>query len=435
MDSLYKGGCPVCAGKKEDEGTLRTDGAERMAERVLKRIREGFDVKGMIDPDLFANACNALNEAVDEAVKLSVRWGRPDKAFIRELKRNNAVFAAFKAHREQNDLARLLTDDEGNTRSFDAFRRAAEPLIGQYNVNWLQTEYTTAVRTARTAVRFKQYEKDSGLYPNAEWLPSRAAEPRMSHRKYYHTVRRLADPWWETHYPGCVWGCQCDMRNTDKPITHIGDDPVAPGTEPGTAEPSEETTVRSPGLSRNPARSGELFSHDHPYFTTAYPGAEKAVRNFVEGNKDYTPVPMEKGAVRVHQLHGKTEKGENIKVAGYFANKHGYEIDLLPRDDDKPCPDVYNRTLERYEEYKVNTVASASAIDNEIRKAKKQADHIVLWIESDISLGDLRHGLASRVKRCNSIKTITIVKNGKDCSFTREQIEADGFEIKQADFE
>lgn len=285
MDGLYGGGCPVCAGKKKDGVTLRTDGAERMAERVLKRIREGFDVKGMIDPDLFANACNALNEAVDEAVKLSVRWGRPDKAFIRELKRNNAVFAAFKAHREQNDLARLLTDDEGNTRSFDAFRRAAEPLIGQYNVNWLQTEYTTAVRTARTAVRFKQYDRDSDLYPNAEWLPSRAAEPRMSHRKYYHTVRRLTDPWWETHFPGCVWGCQCDMRNTDKPVTHIGDDPVAPGTEPGIAEPSEETTVRSPGLSRNPARSGELFSRDHPYFTTAYPGAEKAVRNFVEGKE------------------------------------------------------------------------------------------------------------------------------------------------------
>ena len=141
----------------------------------------------------------------------------------------------------------------------------------------MQTEYATAVRVARTAVRFKQYEKDGDLYPNGEWLPSRAAEPRMSHRKYYHTVRRLTDPWWETHYPGCVWGCQCDMRNTDKPITHIGDNPAAPGAEPTTVPPSEEAGVRSPGLSRNPARSGELFSRDHPYFTSAYPGAEKAV--------------------------------------------------------------------------------------------------------------------------------------------------------------
>lgn len=237
----------------------------------------GFDVEHKIDPDLFTDSYTALNEAVDRAVKLSVKWGKPDKGFIQELKRNNAVFAAFKAHREQNDLAGLLVDDDGNARSFDSFRRAAAPVIGEYNVNWLQTEYTTAVRVARTAVRFKQYEKDGDLYPNGEWLPSRAAEPRMSHRKYYHTVRRLTDPWWETHYPGCVWGCQCDMRNTDKPITHVGDNPAAPGVEPTTVPPSEEAGVRSPGLSRNPARSGELFSRDHPYFTSAYPGAEKAV--------------------------------------------------------------------------------------------------------------------------------------------------------------
>lgn len=172
----------------------------------------GFDVEHKIDPDLFTDSCTALNEAVDRAVKLSVKWGKPDKGFIQELKRNNAVFAAFKAHREQNDLAGLLVDDDGNARSFDSFRWAAAPVIGEYNVNWLQTEYATAVRVARTAVRFKQYEKDGDLYPNAEWLPSRAAEPRMSHRKYYHTVRRLTDPWWETHYPVSTKADQTEAR-------------------------------------------------------------------------------------------------------------------------------------------------------------------------------------------------------------------------------
>ena len=272
----------------------------------------GFDVEHKIDPDLFTDSYTALNEAVDRAVKLSVKWGKPDKGFIQELKRNNAVFAAFKAHREQNDLAGLLVDDDGNARSFDSFRRAAAPVIGEYNVNWLQTEYATAVRVARTAVRFKQYEKDGDLYPNAEWLPSRAAEPRMSHRKYYHTVRRLTDPWWETHYPGCVWGCQCDMRNTDKPITHIGDNPAAPGAEPTTVPPSEEAGVRSPGLSRNPARSGELFSRDHPYFTSAYPGAEKAVEELLH---EYKPDPDYGKRLMVSTKADQTEVRENVRAA------------------------------------------------------------------------------------------------------------------------
>ena len=264
MNSLYKGGCPVCAGKEKE--IYRLPDNREMIKRVLRRIQRGFDVRHKIDPDLFNETYTALNEAIDRAVETSVKWGEPDRAFISELKHSNAVFAAFKAHREQNDLARLLVDDDGNTRSFDSFRKAAEPIVGEYNVNWLQTEYTTAIRTARTAVRFRQYEKDSDLYPNGEWLPSRAAEPRMAHKVYYHTVRRLSDPWWETHYPGCVWGCQCDMRNTDKPITHVGDNPVVPGARPTDVPPSEEAGVRSPGLSRNPARSKSLFSQDHPYF-------------------------------------------------------------------------------------------------------------------------------------------------------------------------
>ena len=81
----------------------------------------------------------------------------------------------------------------------------------------------------------------------------------------------------------------------------------------------------------------------------------------------------------------------------------------------------------------MNSTPSKSSIDNLLRKAKDQADHVVLWIESDISLGDLRDAMTDRVRRINSIKTVTIVIGGKDCTYTREQIVKDGFIIKQAD--
>ena len=115
-----------------------------------------------------------LNEAVDEGFGLDEGFGDPDYEFIRELKTNNAVFAAFKTHRQQNDLAALLIDDEGKPRSYHDFRKASEPVIGMYNVGWLMTEYTTAIRAARTASRFRRYMQDADLFPNVRWLPSRA---------------------------------------------------------------------------------------------------------------------------------------------------------------------------------------------------------------------------------------------------------------------
>ena len=402
---------------------------ESVRNAVLKRIYEKFDVRDDIDPDLFEHARRCLDEAVESGLGAEISIGDPDPEFLRELKRNNAVFAAFKAHREQNDLAALLTDDEGNLRSYDSFRKASEPVIGRYNADWLHTEYVTAVSAARTAARFRLYMRDAGLFPNLRWLPSSAAEPRISHRAYYGNVRALTDPWWRTHYPGCVWNCQCDMENTDDPITHIGDRPVVPGEKPT----RDGATPASPGLDRNPAYTGSIFTDNHPYVTEAYEGAGKAVERLMEKEDRYETVPTEKGRLRIHEGHGKGEREENIRVASYFTDKYGYHIDLLDNPDNVKSADSFNRTLGYEEEYKVSRTPSANSIDRLLRDARKQADHIVLWVDSNISVEDLSAALRSRVRRSENIQTVTIVIDGKDVRLERADILSEGFKIRLAD--
>ena len=149
----------------------------------------------------------------------------------------------------------------------------------------------------------------------------------------------------------------------------------------------------------------------------------------------YTPVPTENGRIRIHSGHGKGERQENIRVASYFANKYGYEIDLLDNPDGVKSADSYNRTLGYEEEYKVNKKENPtkSSIDNLLRKAKEQADHIVLWVDSDISLEDLSAAIRSRVRRSENIQTIRIVIEGKDLNLTRSAILSEGFKIRLAD--
>lgn len=427
MDSLYGRACPVCAGGK----------AERLfslpvwlKERILERIYAKFDVLKGIDPDLFRFTERALGDAVSSGFG-EVRFGSPDYDFLEELERNNAVFAAFKTHRQQNDLAALLRDKDGNLRGFADFKKAAEPVIGKYNSSWLATEYNTAVRSARTAARFRKYMRDSDLFPNIRWLPSRSVDPREAHMLYYNTVRAISDPWWKTHYPGCLWNCKCDMENTADGITHIGDNPAVPSAVPtGTGKP-----VSMPGLDRNPAYTGSIFTDNHPYVSKAYPGAEDAVREFLKEERSYSVVPIKKGRLRVHEKHGKNEKSENIRVASYFADKYGYEIDLLPNSGSGKSADSYNWTLGVKQEYKVNSTPTKSSVDNLLRDAKNQADDIVLWIDSDISLGDLRDALIDRTNRSSNIRSVTIQMKGKDHTYTRDDILRAGFEIKQADLE
>lgn len=191
----------------------------------------------------------------------------------------------------------------------------------------------------------------------------------------------------------------------------------------------------------NPGKQAVIFPPQHPYYEVGERN-RIAIREKLLHKDEYTVVPTDAGLVRIHREHGKGEREENIMIASYFANKYGYEIDLLPNPSDHKSADVLNKTLEREEEYKKNQTPSKNSIDRLIRDAKDQADHIVLWIESDISLKEISAAVRSRTKRAQNIQSITIVMKTvmeddviiyKDINLTREDILSDGFKIRLAD--
>ena len=402
------------------DGTMPTaDGSfsleDKIRDRILNRLRDkGFDIENDIDPDLFAHTFNGLEKAVGKGFG-KVEFGTPDYDFREQLRHSNAVFAAFKTHRQQNEIHALLTDEQGNLKSFDQFRKDTQGVLQNYNVNWLRTEYDTAVRCARFATDFRGYQAQKNLYPNLKWLPSVSVHPREVHKEFYNKVWPIDDSFWLTNYPGNLWNCKCRVTNTDEPPT---------SGKPAKVKPT-------PGLDGNPALTGSIFSETHPYIKNAPEEAEKAVEKFLY--KDYTKVPTARGKLRVHNKHGKNEKAENVKVGTYLAEKHDYEIDLIENPDERKSADSFNHTLGCFQEYKVNKKATINAIDRALRSAKDQANDIVLWVESDISWEELSAALRPRVRRSESITHITIVRNGKDRRYSREEMLLDGFKIQQAD--
>ena len=118
----------------------------------------------------------------------------------------------------------------------------------------------------------------------------------------------------------------------------------------------------------------------------------------------------------------------------YLAEKHGYEIDLIANLQNETSADSFNKTLGIEQEYKVNATPTKNSIDTLIRKGAKQADDLVLFVDSDISLDDLSNALNDRVRRTN-IKTVMVVIDGMDRTYTYDEIATNGFKIRQADLE
>jgi hypothetical protein len=154
-----------------------------------------------------------------------------------------------------------LRDEDGNLKSFNQFKKDAQPFIDT-EYRHLKTEYNTAVRSARTASNWKKWERTSHLYPNLEYLPSRAAVPRAEHKVFYGTVLPMDHTFWAYHTPPLDWGCFCGITNTDKEVT---------------ADIPDNDVKVAAGLDNNPAKTKKLFSSSHPYESKTGKKATKTV--------------------------------------------------------------------------------------------------------------------------------------------------------------
>ena len=192
--------------------------------------------------------------------------------FLYELRTNNAVFSAFKTHRMQNDIAAQLIDPTtGRLKSFDRWKLDIKGMTDHYCVQWLQTEYDTAIIRAHQAADWKHFIDEQDVFPNVRWMPTTSVTPDPLHERFWSKRLTLPvnHPFWQDHRPGDRWNCKCSLQQTDEPVN---------------AEALEGYTppLPMPGLDNNPAEDGKLFSDTHPYFTEAYPGAQQAAAEIVK---------------------------------------------------------------------------------------------------------------------------------------------------------
>jgi hypothetical protein len=246
MDGLYRDALPdVQEGFAFDGDVLKA---------ALKRIySEDFHPLDDIEEHLFNEFWDKLNEATERGYA-EVAPVDYDTDFLDELRHNNAVFAAFKTHRMQNDMAMRLLDENGNLKPFEQWLKDVQPIANHQVRQWFRTEYDTAVKRAHMAAQWRQFEREADVLPNLEWIKSMSITPGADHRVFWGTVRPLDDAFWNSHKPGDRWGCKCSLRATGKEATPMGDVP-----DGGTGDKP------SPGLDTNTGTTGQVFSDTHPY--------------------------------------------------------------------------------------------------------------------------------------------------------------------------
>jgi hypothetical protein len=285
--------------------------------RALRNIySENFRPATDIEINLFDEICNKIDEATQKGFDESGAVD-PDDDFRAAILRNNEVFAAFKVHRMQNDMARLLLDSNGNLKPFEQWQKEVMPIASHQVGHWLRTEYDTAVLRAHQAADWQQFEREKDVLPNLRWMPSTSVNPGKDHMVFWGTVRPIDDPFWSQHRPGDRWNCKCDLSSTDDPVTEIPD--FTTNDNP------------HPGLDNNPGKDGKLFSDTHPYIANAYPGAKKAVKKLM-GELDAVREAEESVRDIIEQIETGYTQGLSVMIGSLSADikefllKEGIEL-------------------------------------------------------------------------------------------------------------
>lgn len=137
------------------------------------------------------------------------------------------------------------------------------------------------------------------------------------------------------------------------------------------------------------------------------------------------------GYVEMHVTHSSQEAVRNVETAVCLA-KLGFKVRLLPITNVPGVknPDAYLIDEDIVIEFKHNYSPTASAIENEVRAAKKQANYVLLHIKSDLSKGVLIRGLRSCIHRAMNILEVWIIYREELYCFTPEEIRNETIEYK-----
>lgn len=382
----------------------------------------------------------------DNAVDTALKEVPLDDISVQRLKESNYVFSGIKTFHELNEAFPSLLDEEGNRKPFNQFLNDVQKVYDAYNVQYLRTEYNFAQASALMAARWKKFEQDGDRY-NLQYRTMYDKRVRRTHRMLHNITLPITSPFWDKYFPPNGWNCRCTVVQVRKDKYPVSNEQEAMNLgSQATAGKYQEMFMFNPGkrMTTFPAYNGYTLRKcnrcevrpDKMKLAADIPDNEvcRVCRLLQESISHYTVVPTKAGKLRIHDGHGKHEREENIRIGTYLAEKHGYEIDLLDNPQGRKSADSYNRTLDMEQEYKMASTPTVNAIDRLIRDGRKQADNIVLWLDTDIPLGNLRDAITSRIRRADNVQSLTIIRNGKDVTYNREDILKNNWEIKQADF-
>lgn len=181
-----------------------------------KLIKSFWDAQGEkgFDYNIFQFTVQNLTEAFSQGwtkakeAKLSalgIDYGFDDPNALTAYEMNLFRFGGIKTLAE----SQLLNKAFRESTSFEDFRVRASLITKIHNVEWLRTEYNTALSVGETSATYQRLKSKTDLFPYWEYRTVDDNRVRPEHRLLDGLILPANHALWQKIYPPNGWNCRC----------------------------------------------------------------------------------------------------------------------------------------------------------------------------------------------------------------------------------
>lgn len=210
-------------------------------------------------------------------------------ATLEKFRLNIDMFSGSKTWHETNELTANVFNADGTKKPFKEFKEIAKKINENYNQTWLKTEQNAVFAQAQSSEQWLAIEEEKSIFPLLQYVTVGDGLVRPLHQAWNGIIKPVDDPFWLTCYPINDWGCRCRViqlekgkpTDLDKHLKEFNEKTVL-------KEPIKSLENDSKVFANNPAKTGLIFTKDHPYFLVpdAFKKAQKVNFGFEPPHSD-----------------------------------------------------------------------------------------------------------------------------------------------------
>lgn len=223
--------------------------------------------------DVYEAIVKYLKEGLYEGYGMTIEEATgADLELLTALRENVYMFGAAKTYQMTKDISSLLFDEDGNLRTNNEFNDIARESYDNWNDNWGETEYSTAVGQGYAAVKWNSIESEKEALPNLRY--SAIGDACEICEPLDGLTAPVDDPVWDTLGPAQHFNCRCVLLQEDATIELTNDESKKELYD-------NAMDKMSPIFQSNSGKDGMVFNENHPYFSEI-PNEDRAFarRNF-----------------------------------------------------------------------------------------------------------------------------------------------------------